>query len=276
MARTSLKFLAAVAAAAMAGCSRSPAPLTVAEAPGVRAEVDYADLGKVLAEAVDEEGRLDQAELESHTALLDRQLYRMSLTGPTATPALLPAEADRLAYWYNARAAWSMKLALAAGFPETIDGDRWRVSPFPLDGRTMTLAEIDAILARDADWRTEAAAPSVLLHRPALPRAPLAGGDIRREIPARLNAFLADKARFAIDEKRREVKVPPALWARRDELIRRHHETHGTSGATLLTALLPWTTGLAHHRIQDAMGYRCVPAGPGSRLALVGADDAGP
>jgi len=273
MARMLFKLALAAAGAAAAcppGCGTPPGPI-VLDPVALTRRVSYGRLGQVLKAVVDDDGFVDPDILgmQPHTARLNEQLYRMSVLGPTAAPELFASPEDRLAYWYNARAAWAMKLALLRGCPRLLGRAYLCERKFPVDGRRMTLAEIDALLSAGAGWRALVAAPGVLRCRAAMPRRPFGPGDIRERIERRFNDFIDDNARFVIDGRRRRILVPPVLWRLRAELIRRHEETYGAAGATLITSLLPLTTGSAHRRLQDAVGYRCVAARTEGRLALV-------
>ena len=273
MAPTSFKLaLAAAAASALAGCTPPPKPIVLDEVALTR-RVSYAQLAKVLKVVVDADGFVDPdlLAMEVQTTRLNAQLYRMSVIGPTATRDLFLTPEDRLAYWYNARAAWSLKLALLGGLPASLQRRDLCDRKFPVDGRRMTLGEIDALLSDSGGWLAMAAAPGVLLSRAAPPQRPFSARDIRERIERRFNDFIDDEARFIVDVRRRRVVVPSVLWRLRENLIRRHEETGGATGATLITSLLPLTTGSAHRRVQDAVGYRCV-GGTEGRLALLGRD----
>jgi len=262
-----------VAAAMLSGCAMAPEPVVLTPT-ALQREVAYDDLGAVLAVAVTRRGRVDVEELTkaSNMARLDAQLYRLSIVGPTASPSLLPTPEDRLAYWYNARTAWALKLALDASCPVRMTADQLRRRPFPLDGREMTLDRIDEALAGDGDWRAPVAAPGIVFHRAVLPPTPFTAQDVRERMARRLNEFLANEEHFIIDVKRKTVVIPDVLWRQREELISQHHVRYGTAGATLTTALLPHATGAAHRRLQDAVGYRCIVAGHGGHVALVGVE----
>jgi len=233
---------------------------------GAEAAVDYSDLAAVL-----EESFVTKRSVRAHRLLdaraatrlqgrLDEQLKRLAVTGPTVTPALLQTPEDRLAYWYNARAAWSLKLAMLKALPRKLKRREFYTRPFPLDGRSMSLADIDTILWAEADWRTLAAAPCVTLQRAPLPETPFAAKDIRRQIQRRLEEFIDDDRRFVINVARREILVPPVIWQFEQALREAHEAAYHTTDVTLTTALLPYVTGSPHRRLQDAIGYRCICA----------------
>jgi hypothetical protein len=259
MARGVFKMAGACCAAALlTGCPAPPSPVAL-DLAGAGPNTDLSDLRAVLRRGLDADGRLVMYSLKKVSGRLDAQLRRLAVTGPTASPALFAARADRLAYWYNARAAWAIKLALLANCPTCLSAECLEARPFPLDGRTMTLSAIDERLRADADWRTLVAAPSVRMHRARLPAAPFDANGIRRRIAERFEEYVDDEDRFVIDVGRRKVRVAPVLWQFRDRLIAEHHRRYGTTGATLVTALLPYVHGSARRRLQDALGYRIGP-----------------
>lgn len=245
-------------ASAFVGCIAPEAPVgpVVLDANGATAEVNYEDLGLVLSKAVNDKGYVDYADLQKHAARLEAQLKRLAVAGPAATPTLFPTPADRLAYWYNARAAWAMRLALDANCPwGSLAPSRLEERPFPLDGRPMTLDAIDAILLREAGWQAAVGAPCVRLHRARLPERPFSPADVLEVVPRRFMEYLADGSRFVVDVSRQTVFYPPMLWAQRERLRGEYDRAYGTREATLMTALLPFTSGMAERRLQNAIGY---------------------
>jgi len=225
---------------------------------GISSKVDYTQLSTVLKGVVNSQGLVLRRVLVSRNDTLNEQLKLLAVTGPTVTPELFPTPEDRLAYWYNARAAWSMKLVMLSGFPPTLE-DGMETRLFALDGRMMSLKAIDDILRADSDWRTLIAAPGVALHRAALPREALGSKGIRAAIAQRFNDLVDDDLRFIIDVDKQEVQVPPALWAIRKKVMDEYDKTYGAAGANLLTALLPYLHDGAERRIRDVMGYRILP-----------------
>jgi hypothetical protein len=235
---------------------------------GVRPASDYSNLAAVLHQAVDPQGQALPDALERCADRLDAQLKLLAVTGPTATPALFANPDDRLAYWYNASAAWSMKLALLAKFPEEMDQRALHHRPFPLDGRKMTLHDIRLLLQTEGDFRVALLAPGVSVQNGPLPATPMAGPDVRGRIVETFNRYMADPKRLVIDIDRRRILFPPGLWRVRDELIRRYDDQYGAPQATLATALMPYVRAAALRRLQDAIGYREEPAQETGLLAL--------
>ncbi|MDY6912872.1 MAG: hypothetical protein SVT52_00200, partial [Planctomycetota bacterium] len=214
------------------GCEPACGPI-VLQPGATRRVVDYSDLAEVLQKVVDVDGRLLPEMMAEQADKLDKQLCRLVVLGPTGTPDLFTEPEDAIAYWYNARAAWSMKLAMLNDFPEKLSPRQLQVRTFPLDGRRMTIAEIDTELAADEDWRTVVAAPGVCLSCARLPACPFSGQDIRQRIVERFNEFVDDKERFVIDIRHRRILLPSALWQRRRELVARHNAAYGTTDAKL-------------------------------------------
>ena len=243
----------------LCGCESFAKPVFLHTA-NVEPKLAYSDLAAVLKGAVNEDGLLIPDALKKRSKLLDRQLSLLQVTGPIATPKQLPTEEDRVAYWYNARASWAMKLSLVYDFPKRFSRRALAARQFTLDGRQMSLAQIDEVLAGFDDWRIEVAAPGVTLSRARLPVEPFEGRSIRRQIPKRLNEFVYDRRRFVIDVLQKQILVPPVLWQLRRRLICSHEETYGAEGANLTTALLPYLEGGPMRRLQDAVGYRVIPA----------------
>jgi hypothetical protein len=252
--------LAALAVASSAGCADESCPPILLETAGVAPAVDYAPLGEVLASCVLGNGLADREELPRCAQALDRQLAILAVTGPTATPELFPSRDDALAYWYNAHAAWSLKLLTAKGCPRLIGAAAMLDRKFPLDGRTMTLRDIGAILAAEDDFRIAAAVPGATTNYARLPESPIEARGFRQSVQRRFAELLDDDIRVYIDVRRMRVLIPPVLWQFRARLTAEYNRKHHTEGATLVTALLGCTSGPAQRRMQTALGYREVEA----------------
>ncbi len=249
------------AAALVAGCPPSdPGPVTLDDGPAAP-DVDYADLAVVLSEAIGADGWIIPSQLDLYADRLDAQLLRLKVTGPTATPELLPGRDDRLAYWYNARAAWSLRLVHLLACPQKVCPAELPRRSFPLDGRTMTLADIDEhLLGAFDDWRVVVAAPGALLQRAAPPHRPFSADDVRGRIAERIDAFIADEDRFVIDVDHRRIVVPPVIWRFRERIMDEYEGRYGARPVDLRQALLPHVDGAALRRLQNAVGYAPRPA----------------
>lgn len=214
-------------------------------------------------------------------AQLERQVRRLAAAGPMLTPELFPTRADRLTYWYNARTAWAIRLLLAAwdhrqatrrdpGTPAEafIPFSRRR---FQIDGGLMTLEGIDEAIAREGGPLAVMVAPGLDLRRASLPREAFRAAGLFDALPQRLTGFVNDERRFVVDILNQRVLVPPVIWQYRDQLLSRHRRNYGVKGATLTTALLPLVGPAAQRRLQNAIGYRCVPDRR-ERYAIVSGD----
>lgn len=258
-----------LAASGCDGILAKPLPPIRVQTAGIEPSADYSDLSAVLKKAVNDEGLLDSYDLKKVMPQLDRQLARLAVTGPDVTPGLFPTAGDNLAYWYNASAAWAIKLAAEANCPQTLSHARLEGRPFPLDGREMSLEEIDRMLSAMPDWRVVVAAPSTRLHRAALPREAFRPGDVQSQVPERFNAYMEDDRRFIIDVDHKQILAPPVLWRQRDRLIYEYNRLYHTQGADFLTALGPHVHGLALYRLQNAIGYPVTPETDDGPVACV-------
>jgi hypothetical protein len=249
-------------AALVAGCGTELEPVSL-DLSGARASADVSDLAAVLAEAVTSDGRIQPGASRRLDCRLDSQLQKMALAGPTATPNLYPTDSARWAYWYNARAAWSAKLTALAGFPERVRPSAMVRRPFPLDGRTMSLEQIDAALLAESrrvgDFRLAACAPGVRADYAPLPNTPYSGADFRTRLAETLDALVLDQRRFLLNVQKRQVEVPSMLWACRDMVTAQYAREFGPCGASLVTALRPHLSLAARRRLDVALGYNVVP-----------------
>ena len=102
---------------ASVGCDANPelAPITL-DVTNVKATVDYSKLAKVLNRVVNKDGQVDTFRMngvnKKYSQLLKDQLKLLAVTGPNATPELFSTLEQRVAYWYNARAAWAIELGM--------------------------------------------------------------------------------------------------------------------------------------------------------------------
>ncbi len=256
-------------ALALGGCAAKPEAVRL-DLTGVKPAADVENLAAFLSAAVAEDGRIKPAEAKRLMGRLDAQLRLMAVAGPTATAQLYPDPPARWAYWYNARAAWSIKLAAMAGFPEQLPPEQMLARPFPLDGRMASLAEIDGTLLaetrRTGDFRLAACAPGVCVSFAPLPRTPYSGEDLPGRLEEDLDALVLAQRRLVVDVEKRQVRLPAMLWACRELVIREFQRTYGGSGVDLISALL-WHLGpLARWRLEEAMGYGVGPHRAGCRL----------
>jgi len=285
-----LKVAFFAAAISLAGCRLGqPAgefqPITL-DATEVTGKVDYSGLAAVLKAGIGPGGKLLPEKLKANAKMLEGQLMLMAVAGPKSSADLFEGENSKLNYWYNARAAWSLRLVLTfsrerlesesetskADEEETRQAVRWRIEddgvpieefrnrPFPIDGRSMTLALMDSLIAEEFGFKAVVGAPGVSPARAEIPTRPFNTNDAAGLIDERFNDFIDDENRFVIDVPSKRILVPPVLWRFGERLIADHQQQYRVTGANLTTALLPHVRLSPHRRLQDAVGYRCIQA----------------
>jgi len=280
-ARLKVAFL--LAAVSLTGCwLRQPAgefePIKL-QATQSDSKVDYSGLDAVLKAAIGPGGEIKPEELKDNEKMLEGQLMLMTVVGPKTRSDLFDSDHSKLNYWYNARAAWSLRLLLTfsrerleADDVKQSPDDRWEMSDdgvpledfrnrsFPIDGRSMTLALMDSLIIEQFGFKAGVGAPCVSMVRAAIPKKSFDGKDVAELADKRFNEFVDHSKRFVMDVEARKILVPPILWRFGDKLIGEHERKYGTSGVDLATALLPHVRLSPHRRLQDAVGYRCVEA----------------
>ena len=252
----------------LAGCYAPLSPVTL-DIGQTSPAVDYSRLDTILHQAVDVDRDVLPEPLKKNSDVLDAQLRLLAVTGPTATPALLPAPADRQAYWLNAHAAWSLKLFLEQDTPQQLDLNALHHRPFTLDGRTMTLQAIEQELADLGDFRLTVLAPCVCLTHGVMLEQAMKPDQVQAFLDEGFNRYVIDNRRFTVDIDLQQIRVTPALCAAKPILIRDHEHKYGLHDVTFQTTLLPYTTGRAQRRLQDAIGYKVAPSQPSAISALV-------
>jgi hypothetical protein len=283
MIKTRLTVAFIATAISLAGCE-PPKPLQefqpiTLDAADAASKVDYSGLEAVLKVAISPDGEILPKKLKANAKMLEGQLMLMTLAGPKTRANLFKNEHSKLNYWYNARAAWSLRLMLTFSRerPETDEKKtskpvRWRITddgvsidkfanrPFPIDGRSMTLSLMDSLIEDQFGFKAVIGAPGVWPLRASIPAKPFDAKDAKKLIDERFNGFLDSEKRFVIDVASKQILVPPILWRFRERLIADHQEKYGATGANLTTALLPHVRLSPHRRLQNAVGYKLVEA----------------
>ncbi|MDP6543079.1 MAG: hypothetical protein QGH60_03755 [Phycisphaerae bacterium] len=261
-------------------------PITL-DTTDLAGKVDYSGLAAVLKAGVAPGGKLLPEKLKANARMLEGQLMLMAVAGPKTRADLFDGEHSKLNYWYNARAAWSLRLMLTfsrerleADKEKASEDDRWQITDdgvpiaefanrsFPIDGRSMTLALMDSLIVDKFGFKAVVGAPGVSPARASIPTKPFDTNDAAKLIDERFNEFIDDDKRFVIDVAARQILLPPVLWQFRERLIEDHQQKYGVNGAKLTTALLPHVRLSAHRRLQDAVGYKCVGA-PQPKVPLI-------
>ena len=273
MRRLAGTVLVGLAALLVGGCPPGAAPhappATVPlETAGISPSADVSRLAAVLAATVTDDGRFLPIELHKRAGELEAQLRLLAVSGPSVTPGLYPTEADRWAYWYNARVAWSLKLAaLAMGSNPPAEGPAaapaWLEERlFPLDGRSLSLSAIDQILLAEArrsgQWRLAACAPGASYADAPMPSRPYRADDFPRRLTEWFDRLMADGRRAVIDIDEKALRVPPMALACRDLAVRQYERETGATQAEFLTALRAGVGDPTRRRLDDALGYPVV------------------
>ncbi|MBN1555846.1 MAG: hypothetical protein JXA11_13975 [Phycisphaerae bacterium] len=252
----------------LAGCEDGKPTVVALRVEGVTPSTDVKHLSVVLKECVDKKGFIDVDTYKRVEPALRTQLRQMAITGPDATPALYSTDPDRLAYWYNARAGWSILLAMRLHGEKQESAGGLKGFLFPLNGRQMTMVQIDKAIFLLGGYQAVVAAPCANLHRAALPQTPFAAETIHEDVRRRFDGFVDDPRRFIIDVETRQIRFPAVLWQYREEILARHYKQYHAPQATFTTALLTLVHGSAARRLQDAVGYACVEDTTPGKLAL--------
>jgi len=231
-------------------------------------DATFDDLAAVLSAAVTAEGEVDATALAVHLPRLDRQLSL--LAGPWPTDSASALSDRRLAWLYNARMAWSLRIVARElhplarrgdcfALPETIARRRLLGTPFPLNGRQTTLDEIDRRLAEADDFRLAVSAPGASDLVGRLATEPFSADSVRRLLARRFCDTVGDDRRVRVDHDSRSLCVPPALWRFASQLRGQYNRRFRTRDASLATALRPYLDATGRRRTADAMGYPARP-----------------
>ena len=135
-------------------------------------------------------------------------LSAIAHAGPTATPGLFPTRDDAAAYAIDAHVAWVVALGRTPGLRSR---DVWalRNVRFPLDGRTSTLAELEAEVAARLPFEPRAA---LLLNpgwrgAPPLPAAAIEARSLQFQIALQAGECGRIPGFWGLDPVRRVVRV---------------------------------------------------------------------
>ena len=214
--RTSAALAALLSLASCATVVRPEAPAP-ADAIGPHAE-PWAAWSRVLAEHVDEQGRVDYAGLVADPADLQAAYAEVAAASPDSHPERFPTEADALAYWINAYNIGAMVL-VADHYPvdsvQAVRGPFWSfVLPagsgffffhrLEFGGEELSLyaLENDVVRARFADPRTHFALNCASLGCPELPNEPFTAADLEAQLEREARAFFADPEQWSYDPDR--------------------------------------------------------------------------
>jgi len=253
-----------VAACFLPGCQNKKQVETLEvelDTSDMKLSVDYSMLEKVLEKtATGRRADTKEYRVNDLEEKLDLQLSLMAVCGPSVNPDLFPDELSKLVYWLNARTAWTIKFTamIDEAWFKAPDSPSPRPGKFTLDGRKMALEDIDARISETGDYMHVIIAPGLRPLRAPIPREVFDVKKLDRQVREIFNSFIDDPDRFVIDVESKEILVPPVIWQHRNMLKQKYREKfEGTEDISLVTALLPMTSGSAHRRLQNALGYVC-------------------
>jgi len=135
-------------------------------------------------------------------------LAALATSGPGSAPELFPSDAHVLAYLADAHVAWAIALGRAAKLRK-LDAVALREVPFPLDGRTSTLAVLTDEIVRRAPWE-----PRLALYLnpgwkggPPLPASALEAHSLDWQLAAHAALCGRTPGFWELDRERKVLKV---------------------------------------------------------------------
>lgn len=114
------QLLFILASLGLSACATTPAPQIAGAAQMTPAQA-YDVWDTVLAEHVDEAGRVDFDALDNDRLGIERFVSWVTTAGPDNQPSLFPSDGDVLAYHINAYNALAMYAVLDAGIPKHLN-----------------------------------------------------------------------------------------------------------------------------------------------------------
>ena len=227
----------------------------------VPTKIDYSNLESTLKIiSTTERANMKKFRVNDLETPLNKQLATMAKCGPSTTPDLFKDKRTRLVFWLNARTAWTVK------FSSLIDEDRYEnpnapppiPGTFVVDGQKMTLQDIDSRILATGSFMHTIAAPGIFPERAIIPGSVFSSDSLDREISRSINAFIDSPGRITVDAEARIVFFPNIIWKNSQRLKDNYRSRYGgPKEISLLTAFLPLTSGSAHRKLQDVVGYKC-------------------
>lgn len=186
---------------------------------------DVRDFAVVVRENV--RGNLvDYRHLAAHPAALERFLAYISEVGPLSKPNQFRTPQERTAYWINVYNAVALRFVLKQYPTDTVYplvGPSFEYDfAFPVDGRDMTLHDIEVRALRDSreDMRVLFALCSAAVGSPPLENQPFYGADLSRRLALTARNAMSNPHIVRRDDETQSLLVWWPMLARRDEFIR--------------------------------------------------------
>jgi Protein of unknown function, DUF547 len=238
-------LFAAVLAIGLAGCT-AIRPVKIvpppAAAPGGARTFSHHQLDRVLAEHVDDRGRVDYTALERNPVELETYYDKLSLYSPDNHPELFPTDQDKLAYWIDAYNG-SMLTTVVRYYPIASVEDV--PTPFPLSlvsdkigifflrrialgGATTSFygLENSVVRTRFEDPRVHFALNCASGGCPRLPRRAFTGPELEQQLDVEARRFFSERRNLEVDHQARVVRLSSILkWYSSDftDWMKRHH-----------------------------------------------------
>ncbi len=191
---------ATVALLLLTGCfstTQVTLPTSVKRLPVGPGAFPHATLSQLLAEHVDERGRVDYRGLRDNRRELERYLVAIAETSPHKAPAIFPSREHSLAYWLNAYNAYVLyaiteRPNLRSVHDSETDFFYWQRHVFGGEELSLYHLENDVIRAEFADPRIHFALNCASAGCPALPREAFVPARLEEQLARETRKFCAD------------------------------------------------------------------------------------
>lgn len=244
----------------MQGCTILPRVANLAPIdPQVELKVDkpnFVQLDELLKVYHKSSSQPLKERLAEHKDTLDRLAAMCAAPiGPTSNPENFPNPTDRLAWLYNVRTVFSLYFILECPDDQSLK-DWYAYRNFLADGETLDMRIIDTRIEDEFGYRAVVTAPYVMPGWCALPQKHFTADNIEQAVKDNFNDYIDDDSCVKIDYAGRKIRFGRVLWRYRHVIMDEHKKQYGAEGAAFTSALLPLTSGSAHRRLQDAVGYK--------------------
>ena len=166
----------------------------------------HARFGAVLARFVDDEGRVDYAELRRERLDLEVYLAQLAKASPEATPSRFEGRAAELAYYLNAYNAFMMYQVTERPGLRSVNDKPIRIfglTKFIMGGRPVTLHALENEIVRPmGEPRIHFALNCASMGCPTLPRAAVEADALEAQLAVATRAFCRDSRHVQRDGER--------------------------------------------------------------------------
>lgn len=166
----------------------------------------------VLAQNVDESGRIDFTSLVRDHAELERVVAFIAVNDPISRPDTFSGRAAKLAYYINAYNALAMYGVVDAGVPSNLGGMRkitffW-LRTFKIGATSISLYNFENDVIRPlGDPRIHFALNCMVVGCPRLPRGAFTADKLEKQLDVAARAFIGESRNVRIDWGKREVRL---------------------------------------------------------------------